>query len=86
MFPRTLDDPGDTVPLFLTSNQLNCKRDTVTYRLGKNGNLEYFYSKGAYELCVGTMSSDEPRENDKVFIRKTFCLVDNTCKLNYGKR
>ena len=85
MFPRPLNDPGENVSLVLT-NDNRCERATVTYRLGKNGNLEYFYIKVPYGLCIGTMSSNEPHENDEVFIRKTLCLVDNTCKLNYGKR
>ena len=53
------------------------------------GNLEYFYNRNPYLLCIGSESVKdgkwEPRENDKVSVEIKVCEVNNSCKLDYGK-
>ena len=100
MLSRSLSNPGTSTDLFLKSGRY-CKNDLVTYRPKVTvdkinnekkvevGNLEYFYNRSPYTLCIGSKSvSDEkwePRENDEVSVEKKVCKVNNSCKLDYGK-
>ena len=99
LFYRKLGDPGRSADLFLKSGKY-CELDTVTYRpkvtatdstksKAKVGNLEYFYSRRPYTLCIGSESVKdgkwEPRENDEVSVEEKVCKVNNSCKLDYGK-
>ena len=96
LFSRSLSNPGKSADLFLKSGRY-CKQDTVTYRPKVTttdgntevGNLEYFYNRNPYEICIGSKSVKdgkwEPRENDKVSVEEKVCKVNNSCKLDYGK-
>ena len=99
LFSRSLSNPGNSADLSLKSGRY-CKKDLVTYRPkvtapdgGRNkvevGNLEYFYNRSPYELCLGSKSVKDgkwkPMENDEVSAEEKVCKVNNSCKLDYGK-
>ena len=99
MLTRSLSNPGTSTDLFLKSSRYY-KEDRVIYRPKVTttddkkhkvevGNLEYFFNRSPYELCLGSKSVKDgkwkPMENDEVSVEEKVCKVNNSCKLDYGK-
>ena len=83
-YSRRISDPGNA-DLVLRRDKRSCNGDVVTYRLTANGNLKYFYRKRRYEICIGSKSILEPRENERVSIQESVCSTNNVCNFSYGE-
>ncbi|XP_028402371.1 uncharacterized protein LOC114525314 [Dendronephthya gigantea] len=75
-------DPGNA-DLVLSRSKRYCNINIVTYRSTTNGNLKYFYRRIPYDICIGSKSIPEPRENENVSVQNSVCRTNNVCNFSY---